>query len=165
MRLTERAILRKSSSESKQRIAAFVRAHSSGVLSLVDADNNPHATAIYYSVDRSLNFYFTTKQDTQKQDILARNNHAQLLIYAPYSQTTVQVTGEVTEITGTPLAETVFEATEMAAYWTSEAGVAPIDKLYAGDYVAYRLQPRQIRMAMFMRPGSGGYDMFETVDF
>jgi hypothetical protein len=48
---------------------------------------------------------------------------------------------------------------------TSEAGVPPISKLHAGDYVAYRISPKQIRMAMFIRPDPGGYELFETIDF
>lgn len=41
---------------------------------------------------------------------------------------------------------------------TSEAGIPPITKLSAGDLTAFRLQPVQIRMAVYERPDPGRYD-------
>lgn len=131
----------------------------------MDPHGNPHATTIYYSVDEDFNIYLSTKRDTKNHDNLQRNNHTMLVIYEAYSQSTVQVTGVAEEITDNPEAHEVFRGTFKAAMKTSESVVPPITKLFADNYVAYRIKPAQIRMAAFVRPDPGGYDMFETIDF
>ncbi len=154
-----------SSSESNQRIYDFLKMHPVGVLATVDPNGNPNATVIYYSVDEYFKAIFITKRDTKKNDNLQHNNHLQLVAYDASSQTTAQITGIAIDITDTSEADEAFNATLKAAVRTSEAGVPPISKLYAGQYVAYHIEPKQIRMAVFARPDPGGYDIYETIDF
>jgi len=151
-------------SESSKRIYDFLKLHSVGVLATVDPNSDPRATVIYYAVDEDFNITFTTKRDTKKHDNIQHNNHVQLVAYEASSQTTVQITGIAEDISDTPEANEVFSNTLKAAIRTSEAGVPPISKLYAGHYVAYRIKPKQIRMAVFIRPDPGGYDIYETLD-
>jgi general stress protein 26 len=151
--------------ESNQKIYDFLKEHSIGVLATVDPNNNPHAATVYYSIDEEFNIFFTTKRETKKHDNLRHNNHAMLVTYEAFTQTTVQITGVAEDISETPEAGQVYNNTTRAAQKTSEAGVAPISKLYAGSYVAYRLKPVQIRMAVFIHTEPGGYDMYETIDF
>lgn len=158
-------ITRSASPESNQRIYEFLKTHPIGVLASVDPNNDPHAAVIYYSVDDDFNLFFTTKRDTKKHDNLKHKDHVMLVAYEASSQTTVQVTGTAEDITDTPEAFEVFKGTVKAALKTSESGVPPISKLYAGNYVAWRINPVQIRMAVFVRPDPGGYDVYETIDF
>lgn len=154
------------SSKSNQRIYGFLKENSVGVLATVDPNNNPHATTVYYSMDENFNVFFTTKHDTKKQDNLKHNNHVMLVVYDAFSQTTVQVTGVAQAVTDDVVVSSeTFRNTVRAAIRTSESGVPPISKLYAGSYVAYCIKPVQIRMAIFLRPDPGGYDMYETIDF
>ena len=40
-----------------QRVREYLKSNPVGVLATVDADNNPHASVIYYSVDNDFNFF------------------------------------------------------------------------------------------------------------
>ncbi len=151
--------------ESNQRIYEFLKTHPVAVLATIDPNGNPHATVVYFSVDERFNISFTTKRDTKKHDNLKRNNHIMMVAYEALTQTTAQITGVAEDIGDTAEAAEVFKNTLRASMQTSEAGIPPISKLYAGQYVAYRVRPVQIRMAMFVRPDPGGYDLYETIDF
>jgi general stress protein 26 len=151
--------------ESKRRIRDFLTLHPVGVLATIDPNDNPHASVIYFSVDDDFNILFTTKHDTKKHDSLKHHNHAMLVTFEAESQSTVQITGVAEEITDSRDANEAFKGTLKASLQTSEAGIAPISKLYAGQYVAYRLKPKQIRMAIFSRPVGSGREIFETLDF
>lgn len=153
------------SSERNQSIHDFLSTHPIGVLATADPNGEPHAAVLYFSIDKNFEIMFTTKSETKKHDNLQHNPHAMLVSYEASSQTTVQVTGSVEEVTDPDLSERILAGTTMAAMQTSESGVAPIAKLEAGDYVAYTLQPTHISMAVFARPDPGGYDMYETIDF
>lgn len=153
------------STESNYQIYSFLKSHPVGVLSTVDPNGNPHAVVIYFSIEDDFSITFTTKKDTKKNDNIRFNDHVMLLAYEASSQTTVQITGVAEAITNTTAAEKAYEGTLKAARQTSETGVPPITKLYAGDFIAYRVKPVQIRMGVFIRPDRGGYDMYETIDF
>ncbi len=155
-----------SSSETNQRIYDFLKAYPIGVLSTVDPNGNPHAAVIYFTVDEEFNITFVTKHDTKKYDNLKRHNHVMLVAFEPVSQTTTQITGTVEEITDESEAQRAFHDMLANAEKTSEEGVPPISKLYAGGYTTLRIKPVQIRMAVFIRPDPGGYDdTYETIDF
>lgn len=153
------------SSERNRRVYDFLKAHPIGTLASVDPNGNPHAAVIYFAVDENFDFVFMTKRDTKKHDNLQHNNHVMLVSYEASSQTTVQITGSAKEIHDNVKAQEAFSGMLDASKQTSEVGVPPLSKLYAGYYVAYQLKPVQIRMAMFIRPDPGGYDMYEIIDF
>lgn len=152
-------------SDKNKRIHDFLSSHSVGIVSSVDPNNEPHLAVVYYSVDEQFQVTFTTKQGTKKASNLTRNNHAMFLVYDEKTQTTVQITAEAEDLTGSPELPEIFRRTIEASMNTSDGGVPPISKLAAGDYMAFRLRPAQIRMAVFNRPDPGGYDeVFETID-
>jgi general stress protein 26 len=153
------------SDESSRSMLDFLKEHPVGTLSTVDPNGEPHAVVIYYFTDDDFNITFTTKRETRKFDNLSHYNHAMLLAYESTSQTTVQVTGVVEEIVDKQESESAFRSMVSASMATSDAGLPPFTKLYAGQYVAMRLKPLQIRMAVFARPDPGGYDMYESIEF
>lgn len=152
-------------SERNRRIYNFLQEHPIGVLATIDPNGNPHAVVVYFSVDKDFTLSFITKRETKKHDNLKRNNRTMIVTYEPNTQTTVQVTGIANEVSGISETARIFSNTIKSSKETSEAGIPPISKLNAGQYVAYHLRPLQIRMAMFIRPDSGGYDMYDTLDF
>lgn len=152
-------------SESSQRIFYFLKMHPVGVLATVGQDNLPQASVIYYSVDEDFTITFTTKRDTKKRINISEQNHVQLVVFEASSQTTVQISGTAEIISNPSEASEVFGGTLKASVRTSESGVPPISKLFAGNYVAFKIKPKQIRMAVFMRPDPGDYEIFETLDF
>lgn len=153
------------SSESNKRIYDFLKKNQVGVLATVDLNGNPHAATIYFSVDNEFNTTFITKNRTKKHDNLKHNNHAMIVVYEPVTQTTIQIIGVAETIDNKVEAGIVFIDTLKTSRATSNGGIPPISKLHAGEYVAYKLKPVQIRMAMFIRPDAGGYEMYETIDF
>lgn len=153
------------SKESSQRILSFLKHHPIGTLSTVTPDGDPHGAVIYYSIDDDFIVRFTTKRKTRKFDNLTFRNRGMLVVYEAPSQTTVQVIGVTEEITDNAEAQAEFRNMLESSMETSQAGLPPISKLYAGSYVAMRLKPVQIRMAIFARPDPGGYDMYESIEF
>lgn len=140
----------------------FLKSHPVGVLATVDSHGNPHAAAVYFATDDTSNLYFLTKTGTKKVDNLQHNNHAVIVVYEAGTQTTVQVTGEVSEITDSAQMQAVFGKILEVSQAVS-GHIPPISKLHEGVYIAYQLQPQEIRMAVFTQSESGGYkDIFET---
>ena len=153
------------SSESNRRIFDFLSKHQAGVLAAVDDHCEPHATVIYFSVHADFDITFTTKIGTKKHDVLDKNNHVMLVVFDQSAQATVQVIGRAEEITDETEFNRAFLSTAMTSLKTSQGGVPPIAKIHAGSYVAYRIIPDEIRMAMYIRPPSGNAGIFETIEF
>ncbi|HKR81996.1 MAG TPA: pyridoxamine 5'-phosphate oxidase family protein [Candidatus Saccharimonadales bacterium] len=142
----------------------FLKKHKVGVLATVSPNCDPYAAAVYYAVDSALNVSFLTKTGTKKADNLEHNNHAMLVVYEAESQTTVQVTGSVSKITDLTEMNEVFAQVVYASVDASHTDIPPFIKLDEGEYVAYRLKPTQVRMAVFSHAKSGGYDtLFKTI--
>lgn len=152
-------------SERDRQIYEFLHAHPIGVLTSVDPNGRPHGVVIYYSVDKKFNFTFTAKAGTKKHDNISRDGNVMLVVYEAYSQTTTQISGIAEEVTDKDEATKIYSNTLRASMNTSEAGVPPISKLFAGNYVAYKIKPKQIRYAVFERPDPGSFDLYETIDF
>jgi general stress protein 26 len=152
-------------SEKRERILDFLKNHEIGVLATVDPNGNPSAATIYFTVDDALNISFLTKTGTKKHDNLTRHAHAVLVVYEASSQTTAQVQGIALEVTNEKEAQQIFADILKVSMQTSEGGVPPISKLQAGEYVTYRISPKEIRMAVYIRPDSGHYNsLFETIN-
>ena len=152
-------------SDRKQRIYDFLIANPIGVLSSVTPDGNPHGTVIYYHAARDFTITFLTKTQTRKYDNLRRNNHVMLTVFDAQTQTTAQVAGKTVEISDSYEINVVAGAILGASLQTSEAGMLPITKLEAGRYVAFKLTPVQIRMAVYARPDPGDYsELFESIE-
>lgn len=154
-----------SKTDSNLRIYSFLKSHPVGVLTTVDPNGEPHGAVIYYYVSRDFTVTFTTKRLTKKSDNLRYNNHAMLFVYEKSSQTTAQITGYAKLITDPQEAQQSFDNMLRISNETSIAGVPSVSKLYAGNYVAFKVKALQIRMTIFAKPEPGNYDTFETVDF
>lgn len=142
----------------------FLKDHKVGVLATVDPNGEPHAAAIYYDIDKSLAVTFVTKTQTKKTDNLRHYNHAMLVVYDAASQTTVQISGIVEEVPDTMEANRIFTQIIYASLAESDTAVPPIAKLHdEGEYVAFRLTPKQVRMAAFEHAHSGDYNELFTI--
>ncbi len=138
----------------KDHIGDFLRANSTGVLSTASRDGTPHGSVIYYTVDATLNVLFLTKRFTRKSQNLRLNNRTVLTVYDPVSQSVAEVHGTAHEL---PDAESVSEAFQNALYsslHTAHNAIPPLNRLDAGEFVAYRLEPDKISFANFNRRGS-----------
>lgn len=155
-----------SSPETPQKMYDFLTAHPVGVLSSVDLENNPHGAVVYFAISEDFSITFVTKEDTRKHANLTHNNRVMLVSFEVASQTTVQISGTVKDISEEFEAQNAIRSTLDAALKTSDQNIAPIVKLDAGYFVTYKLTPSHIRMAVFSMSGPGGYkNTFETIDF
>lgn len=152
-------------SERQKRIFDFLTRNPVGVLTTVDPDGYPHGVVIYFVVDKQFNVSFLTKTGTKKYDNLLRNNTIMLVAYEPVSQSVAQVVGSAHEINNKDAGKQVAQQVFGACLKTSGSGVPPINKLNAGAYTAFFIEPVQIRLAMYERPDHGEYSqIFESLE-
>lgn len=134
----------------KQKVYEFLKSHPIGVISTVDSDNKPHATTIYVVVEEDLKLKFLSKRDTQKIQNIENNNHIVLVVFDAKTQTNLQVIGTVEDISDDEKrAGQVFKKVLEITRQTSQADVPPVSKLFAGNYVAYEIKPKQIRYSNY----------------
>ncbi len=129
----------------------FLNTQKSGVLATVDPNSDPHATVIYYSVDPSFNIRFFTKKQTKKSANLALNNHAMFVVYDEILQTVVQITGRVSEVTDDSATHEAFMNTLRSSLHTASNAIPPIVKVDAGEHIAYKLTPVELKMNVYNR--------------
>lgn len=156
---------KRKAAEKNSHLFKFLREHPAGVLASVDPDGNPHATVIYYSIDPNFAIKFLTKRGTKKSSNLQYNDRVALVVFDDISQTTAQLIGTVEELADPEEINKVFRNTLRTSLRTSRNGVPPIAKLQAGDYIAYRMKPVEIRMADFAKPRTGNHEqIFEITE-
>lgn len=153
------------SEETVEQMHTFLQNNPAGVMATANPDNTPQAAVIYFSITDDFEVVFVTKTKTQKYRNLQNHPHAVLVSFDTFSQTTVQVTGLAHETKDLSKRKAMLAILERLSKNGRLAHVPPITKLDAGDYVVFSLKPTMIRMAVFMRPDSGGYDSFETIKF
>ena len=153
------------SPESATIIRDFLKSRSSGVLATSDSASQPHAAAIYFSLEDDFSIVFATKSETQKYKNMAENPQAAFVVYDEQQQTTVQITGHVEALNDPDKLQTIVNHMFLTSAEQSKREIPPADKLYAGDYRGFRLVPMVIKMAVYARPDSEGDDLYETLLF
>jgi uncharacterized pyridoxamine 5'-phosphate oxidase family protein len=149
----------------ERRIYEFLQSNPIGILSSTGPNGDPHGSVIYFSLDKHFNVSFITKAQTKKYDNLSRQGHVMLTVFEPKTQTVAQITGKAQEIKDDYIINQIAGAIHAASLKTSEAGLPPITKLEAGEYVAFQISPNQIKMAVYARPDGGDYtELFETIE-
>jgi general stress protein 26 len=152
-------------SEKRERIAGFLNANPVGVLATVDEHHRPHTSVIYFALDDHMNALFTTKTHTNKVANLKHDDHVELVVFDALTQTVCQITGTVWKITDEQETQDAFAATLRGTVQTGEGDVPPISKLVAGPYIAFKIVPSNIRMAVYARPDKGkARDLFEMIE-
>lgn len=148
--------------ESREHIITFLHDHGIGVLATADKTGAPYASTIYLTHDNDLNIYFLTKTNTQKARNLQHNPQAAIAVYEAEAQKTLQITGQVQELTDGKLEDEVFRRILHIVIDTSNEGIPPIARLKAGSYVIYKLVPVSMRLASFSPPAPGRlHEIFE----
>lgn len=139
----------------REHILEFLKNNHVAVLATADQAGVPHAAVVYVTHDQALNFYFTTKRDTQKGRNLAVNPRVSMTLFDARTQTTIQGDGVVIEVTDADQAARVFNDIQLIARQTSVSGVPPPVELVKGGYVTYRLSLPNIRLIQFGQPDMG----------
>ncbi len=148
-----------------QRIYDFLWENPVGVLSSVTPNGDPHGVVIYFNIDHDFTITFLTRRLTRKYDNITRHKHVTLTVFDPNTQAVSQIIGMAEEILDPQEINEVANKMLRANFRTSEVALPPVTKLEAGEHVAFRIYPVQIRMAVYARPETGGYaDLFESIE-
>ncbi len=139
-------------STEKLKIGEFLSRNSIGVLATSNADNQPHAATIYFIVDPSLNAYFITKEKTTKVSNLKKNPQAALAVYEPVTQSTVQMSGTVTEVEDISRLDDIFRRILAVTKETSESSIPPVSRIKGGEYKCFCLHPESVRLVEYTKP-------------
>jgi uncharacterized pyridoxamine 5'-phosphate oxidase family protein len=151
-------------SERQRRILHFLDTTRVGVLTSVDPNGNPHGSVVYFAASEGFALSFITKQNTKKADNILKNNHVMLVVFDPSSQTVAQVTGKAVKVANKQGVNAIAAAIFMTSISDSKH-LPPIAAIDAGDFVAFRIEPDQIRMATYGAPESGDHrQIFESIE-
>lgn len=154
----------KSSAEKTDRAYRFLSNRTVGVVATAHEDGTPHAAAVYYSIDKSLNITFITKRHTAKSSNLDRDDRAAFVVFDEAQQSTVQMEVRAEEITDPKESHEAFMRALRFSLQTGESAIPPVARL-SGDYVAYRLVPVRVNISAYRRRLSDKQgDKFETMD-
>lgn len=121
-----------------QIIAAYVNSHPLAVLSTVDSNGDPHGSTLYAGSDREVNLYFMTKSQTRKAQNIQANPSVSLTFSGEDHQTTLQVSGQASQITVPDEGSLAFQILGAIRH-NSEDFRLPISKLEAGPYVVFKV--------------------------
>jgi general stress protein 26 len=138
----------------------FLKSKKAGVLSTLSPANEPRARLVYYSSDDAFNVYFLTMANTRKAEDIAAHPKAAFTIADEDAPRTLQIEGDVADITDSPaddaVIETLFHNLKMNAEY-----YAPLARLDRGDVRFYRLSPTWVRFGNFVAGHSTAETQFE----
>lgn len=155
-----------SSSQAESLIYDFLATHHSGTLATADGAGNPHAAVVYYAVERDFGLTFATKTETQKYKNIEENKQVAFAVYDEEAQTVVQIMGHAELITEEHKRQKVLDNMIHQSLELSHKVLPPAEKLVAGGYVALRVVPQVIKMAVYVRTESeGDDDIYERLLF
>ena len=152
--------------ERQRRIYQFLQANPAGVLSTITPEGEPHGVVINFSINKEFEIFFLTKAATKKYRNLKHSDTVMLTVFDAYKQTTAQVAGKAEELRD-PLAINGVAGALMSTHLQSGAKtLPPISKLRAGSYVAFKIDPVSIHMAIYTRVADQDEytDLFESVE-
>lgn len=152
-----------SSPETVSIVNDFLQTHHSGTLATADSAANPHAAVVYFTFNDDFTFSLITKTETQKYKNITENNNVALSVYDEKEQASVQVVGHVNVIDDKDEMQKVLNKSFKYSAEVSHRELPPLEKLFAGEYVALRILPQVIKMAVFARPESGADELYETI--
>jgi len=156
-------ILSATTPESADAIHDFLATRHTGVLATVNEAGDPHAASVYFSVDDDLCLTFITKTKTQKYKNIEKHSRVFFVCTDEEMQTTAQLDGHAKKITDATEHQRALDAAYHYAEKGSGTEFPPIEKLFAGDYVALKIVPRTIRMAVYLRNAESNEELYETV--
>lgn len=125
----------------------FLKHRHMGILSTVSADGKPWGSAINYIVDDDFTFYFVTRAETYKYQNLEANPYVALTIADEASQTTVQLSGEVSPLPHEDYLEVVFKRMPQIRPAGDMQWMPPVEKLHKGNYMPLVLKPAKLQYA------------------
>lgn len=134
-------------SDSHKKIHAFLKNNPLGIVSTVGDDNTPWGAAVYFIADDDFNFYFVTRAETTKYQNLKHGSKAAFTVADRATQTTVQLTGEVSEVPADEYMKNLFDKFMEIRHRDDHEWSPPINKVHAGAYMPLCIKPTTLHYA------------------
>jgi len=140
----------------------FLKGHQAGVLATVSADGQPHASAVYYTVDDDFNVYFLTQSSSRKAQAIAANPRVAFTVGTQDVPQTVQLEGIAEEIRYEP--EKNDKAAKLAeGFMSASTYFAPVTKLDPASIIIVWIQPKWVRWADYATAASGTANIWKDI--
>lgn len=120
-----------------------------GVVSTVDDSGKPWGAAVYFIADDDFNIYFVTRAETTKYQNAKHGRVAAFTVADRASQTTVQLTGEVSEVSADDYMNNLFEKFMELRHKDDHNWSPPINKVHAGNYMPLCIKPTRLQYANY----------------
>ena len=132
--------MRSATKAEEEQCYAFIRENMYATVATVSVNNTPNAAYVGYMVDEYLQFYFFTRQHSEKHHNLKFNPNVALVIASETTPTTVQIDGHARPL------DKASEEKWMEYFMTEHDGFySTILKLSEFDFISYCITPERIR--------------------
>jgi len=136
---------------SKEDVLEFLRKERLATISTVTPEGKPDGAAIYYIAKDNLEIVFLTKKNTGKFTNMLQDKDVVLTITNEELQHTVKIRGEavILENSAAAVIEVITTLAHNKEFILNLDKVLPLAKKQAGEVVAVRVEPKEIRMSMY----------------
>lgn len=136
-----------SMSNPNQKVHDFLKHNPLGIVSTVSGDGKPWGAAVYFIADDAFNIYFVTRAETAKYKNIQQSRIAAFTVADRSTQTTVQLTGEVSEVPADEYMNNLFEEFMKLRHNDDHTWSPPINKVHAGAFMPLRIKPTSLHYA------------------
>ena len=147
--------------EKKGEALAFLRAHTTGVLSTISEAGNPRSRLLYYTCDDAFNVYFITLANTRKAADLHAHPKASFVTFDTEVPRTLQLEGDVSDLSETATNDPLLVHFVEMLMSHNTYGI-PMERFDAAKMVFYKITPTWIRWGDFTI-GEGTDEVFTTI--
>lgn len=130
-----------------------------GVISTASSEGKPEAAVVYFSYDKDLNIYFTTRKTSRKYKNIEQNPSVAFVIYSAELAQTIQIEG-IARIVTNPVDQNVHFSSLIEAA-TRNNSRPPIDQIDESEIMFVKVTTSWARLGKFEINRNG--DMFEEV--
>lgn len=128
-----------------QKLLDFLRGHLVASLATIRPDGRAHASTIYYAIDENLNFFFVTKEGTNKHTNIERNAAVALAISDETTLDTVQIEGAARRAAGKEFLSAIDTLTQKVVRNHRQWDKIPASLIKSGQFAFYVIEPSWIR--------------------
>ena len=136
-------------SDTRHKVHHFLNTNPLGVVSTVSSDGTPWGAAVYFIADDDFNIYFVTRAETTKYHNLKQGRVAAFTIADRATQTTVQLTGKVSQVSTSDYMENLFDKFMEIRHNDDHGWTPPINKVHAGNYMPLCITPTRLQYANY----------------
>lgn len=130
-------------------------------ISTISPDSKPHSASVYFTMDKDLNIYFSTRMNSRKYKNLLNNPSIAFLISSLHPQVTLQLEGTASLVTNSDEQRMFFS--EILNIATVQHDVPPIAQMMTSEIAIMKITPAWARLGNF-----GGWknkDVFHEISF